>query len=71
MALTEPVPGKTKQRKRKTPQPITESDDDFDEAEVRKMVEGFRCKVPGLYWFTATIEKDWMVDVDMVQCDIL
>lgn len=32
MALTKPVHCKPKQRKRKTPEPITDSDDDFDEA---------------------------------------
>jgi len=40
MALTKPVHGKTKQRERKTPEPITESDDDFDE-EASFLYEGF------------------------------
>jgi len=40
MALTEPVPGKTKQRKRKTPQQITESDDDLEKLISEKWWRG-------------------------------
>jgi len=30
----------------------------------------FTCRVPGLYWFTATLMKNWDVDVDLIACDI-
>ena len=30
----------------------------------------FTCRVPGLYWFTATLTKDWNVDVDSIECSI-
>ena len=30
----------------------------------------FTCRVPGLYWFTATLTKQWNVDVDFITCSI-
>jgi len=31
----------------------------------------FTCRVPGLYWFTATLMKDWGYYAGYVQCSIL